>query len=45
LNQLIIIDKVTIYYDSNKVLKTLPNPVEISGVNKVIIPLNDQMKM
>lgn len=45
LNQLILLDKVTIYYESNKVIKALPNPVEISGVNKIIIPLNDQMKM
>lgn len=42
LNQLMVIDKVTLYYDGNQVTNTLANPVQISGVNKIVIPINDQ---
>ena len=37
-----VIDKVTLYYDGNQVTNTLANPVQISGVNKIVIPINDQ---
>lgn len=41
LNQLVVIDKVTLYYDNAQVTSTLSNPVQISGVTKVVIPIND----
>lgn len=44
LNQLIAIDKVTLYYDGVQITNSLMNPVEITGVNKIVIPINDQLK-
>lgn len=41
LNQLMVIDKVTLYFEGSKIINTLANPVQISGVNKIIIPIND----
>lgn len=41
LNQLVVIDKVTLYYDNVQVTSTLSNPVQISGVSKVVVPIND----
>lgn len=45
LNQLAVIDKVTLFYNNNKVSVSLTNPVEINGVNKVVIPLNESTKL
>lgn len=42
LNQLIAIDKITLYYDGTQVTNSLMNPVMITGVNKIVIPINDQ---
>ena len=42
LNQLMVIDKVTLYYDDIQVTNTLTNPIQISGGNKIVIPINDQ---
>ena len=45
LNQLIVIDKVTLYYENVQITNSLTNPVEISGVGKVVIPINDQFEV
>lgn len=37
-----VIDKVTLYYDDIQVTNTLTNPIQISGGNKIVIPINDQ---
>lgn len=44
LNQLLVIDKVTLYFDGSKVVYQLSNPVQISGVNKIVVPIYDQLK-
>ncbi len=41
LNQLVVIDKVTLYYEGTQITVSLTNPVEISGVSKIVIPIND----
>ena len=45
LNQLVVIDKITLYYDNKKVTASLTNPVEILGVNRVVIPINNPEKL
>lgn len=43
MNQLIVIDKLTLYYDGAKIVFNLTNPVEIYGVRKIVIPIKDQL--
>jgi hypothetical protein len=43
LNQLVVIDKVTLYFDGSKIVYQLSNPVQINGVNKIIVPIYDQL--
>lgn len=41
LNQLVIIDQVTLYYGDTQASSSFVNPIEISGNNKVVVPIND----
>jgi hypothetical protein len=42
LNQLIVIDKVKIYYDDIQITNSFVNPIEINGPNKIVVPINDE---
>jgi hypothetical protein len=44
LNQLIVIDKVTLYYEGTQVTNSLTNPIDIAGVRKIVIPIYNQSK-
>ncbi len=41
LNEQIIIDTVTLFFDGNKVTNHLESPVEIRGPAKVVIPIGE----
>ena len=41
LNDNIVINEVTVFYDGIKVHNSLVNPVEVKGPTSIVIPLND----
>jgi hypothetical protein len=45
LNQLLVIEKVTLYYDDVQVTNEFVNPIEISGPSKISIPIAEELQM
>lgn len=41
LNEEIVIDTITLYYNGEKVTNHLSNPVEINGPTRIVIPISD----